>query len=72
MAAEKQVSRKQTLRDFFISEVPNIVTYEPEKVDEGFVADGQMYICHEALINLLQRHNPGRPVPLPVCASGGQ
>jgi hypothetical protein len=42
LAAEKQITRKQTLRDFLMGEVPNIVTYELHKVDEGFMADVQV------------------------------
>ena len=33
LAAEKQIKRKQSLRDFLMGEVSNLVTYEVEKVD---------------------------------------
>ena len=42
LAAEKQIKRKQSLRDFLMGEVSNLVTYEVEKVDEGFMANVQV------------------------------
>ena len=42
LATEKQITRKPSLRDFLMGEVPNLVTYEVEKVEEGFLADVQV------------------------------
>ena len=46
LAAEKQVTRKQTLKEFLMGEVPKIVTYEVHKVDEGFTAEVQVGDLH--------------------------
>ena len=46
LAAEKQITRKQTLREFLMGEVPNIVTYEVDQVDKGFMADVQVGDLH--------------------------
>jgi hypothetical protein len=42
LAAEKNIARKETLRDFLMGEVPKIVTYEVYPVDGGFVSDVQV------------------------------
>ena len=42
LAIEKKMVRTQTLRDFLMGEVPNMVTYEVDEVDEGFVAQVQV------------------------------
>lgn len=42
LAREKKLVRTQTLRDFLMGEVPNMVTYEVDEVDEGFVAQVQV------------------------------
>ena len=42
LAIEKKMVRTQTLRDFLMGEVPNMVTYEVHTLHEGFVADVQV------------------------------
>ena len=42
LAANKKIGRKQTLRDFLMGELPNIVTYEVYTVAEGFTAHVQV------------------------------